>query len=108
MTHTRKHTARKQTTHKLNTNLPRRRINRKSTKIKYCKICNAVTGIKEAVTGIKHGLIVDLPPVEAHARKTWETRSLIGEVKDLDTLDRLVDKLAPVWSCGFNLKYVGG
>ncbi|KAF5776481.1 putative RNA recognition motif domain, nucleotide-binding alpha-beta plait domain superfamily [Helianthus annuus] len=51
---------------------------------------------------------VELPPMDTETKKKWELRPLIGEVKDIETLNNLKSHLDGLVDEGPFLRYLGG
>ncbi|KAJ0788413.1 hypothetical protein HanPI659440_Chr05g0191381 [Helianthus annuus] len=58
--------------------------------------------------GEVHKVNIDLPPLNTVTKKSLEYKSLIGETKDIETLNNLKENLSGVTEEGLKLKYLGG
>ncbi|KAJ0928271.1 hypothetical protein HanRHA438_Chr04g0192211 [Helianthus annuus] len=65
--------------------------------------CSVVKNKKDARVPLD-GKVVELPPLNTESKKKLEFKSLVGEAKDIDTLNNLKDLLEE----GLNLRYLGG
>ncbi|KAJ0868316.1 putative RNA recognition motif domain, nucleotide-binding alpha-beta plait domain superfamily [Helianthus annuus] len=65
----------------------------------------ALNGSKERVL---QSNVIELPPMDTQAKRTWEFRSLIGEAKELETLNNLKSLLSGIKDKCPVLRYLGG
>ncbi|KAJ0835819.1 putative RNA recognition motif domain, nucleotide-binding alpha-beta plait domain superfamily [Helianthus annuus] len=51
---------------------------------------------------------IELPPMNTVTKKSLESKSLVGEAKDIETLNNLQECLSGIMDDGLQLKYLGG
>ncbi|KAJ0934171.1 putative RNA recognition motif domain, nucleotide-binding alpha-beta plait domain superfamily [Helianthus annuus] len=51
---------------------------------------------------------IELPPLNTETKKAFELKSLIGEAKDIESLNSMKENLSGITENGLNLKYLGG
>ncbi|KAJ0548186.1 putative RNA recognition motif domain, nucleotide-binding alpha-beta plait domain superfamily [Helianthus annuus] len=66
------------------------------------------TLVGEKDKGRMQRLHVNFPPLYTKAKKIWEAKSLIGEVKELQVLRKFEDFMVEAISTGTEVRYLGG
>ncbi|KAM0056068.1 putative RNA recognition motif domain, nucleotide-binding alpha-beta plait domain superfamily [Helianthus debilis subsp. tardiflorus] len=66
------------------------------------------SSVVKGVQNVSPGGAIALPPLNTEAKNCMEFKSLVREVKDIDTLNELKGLLSGITEEGLNLKYLGG